>query len=223
MEARILFLVGCAALMVSAVTFGGSLQAPPGLFKDLNDEILGDAIILNGKQLFIDDYLIEEIKGAEKILNQPVKHSNNPLFVPDQSWEIGGHHSNGVVFYDEQEQLFKMWYVFWLPDEAKPKAWIGNLGYATSIDGVTWQKPPINDAANNRIVPPQTKGFIGVSVYKDPVETDPARRYKLFYNEQPDGTAKTWSTSVAYSPDGFRWTPEPKNPVTPFSDTQTNC
>ena len=56
---------------ISSVVSGGSLKAPPGMFKDLNDEILGDAIIINGKQLFIDDYIIGEIKGAETMLNQP--------------------------------------------------------------------------------------------------------------------------------------------------------
>ena len=74
MNAKTLFLAGSAVLVVSAMTFGGSLQAPPGLFKDLNDEILGDAIILNGKQLFIDDYIIDELSGAEKVMNQTVKH-----------------------------------------------------------------------------------------------------------------------------------------------------
>ena len=60
MNAQALFLAGSVVLVVSAMTFGGSLQAPPGLFKDLNDEILGDAIILNGKQLFFDDVVVDE-------------------------------------------------------------------------------------------------------------------------------------------------------------------
>ena len=74
MDAKILLLMGCAILVVSTMTFGGSLQAPPGLCKDLNDEILGDAIILNGKQMFIDDYIIDELSGAKKVMNQTVKH-----------------------------------------------------------------------------------------------------------------------------------------------------
>ncbi|MFP6649326.1 MAG: hypothetical protein VB817_07685, partial [Pirellulaceae bacterium] len=35
-----------------------SLKAPPGVFKDLDDTIAGDTLILEGKQLFIDDHLI---------------------------------------------------------------------------------------------------------------------------------------------------------------------
>ena len=37
MNAQALFLAGSVVLVVSAMTFGGSLQAPSGLFKDLND------------------------------------------------------------------------------------------------------------------------------------------------------------------------------------------
>src|SRR5262245_61182013 len=53
-------------------------QAPPGMFKELDDQNFGKAIVIHSKQLFIDDYVIEELKGAEKVLNQPVKHLRNP-------------------------------------------------------------------------------------------------------------------------------------------------
>jgi len=49
------------------------------MYKDLDGAIADDAIILHGKQLFIDDYLIGELNGASKTLNQPVKHPSNPL------------------------------------------------------------------------------------------------------------------------------------------------
>jgi len=221
-----LLLAVAAGVFTCSVSFGKSLKAPPGMFKDLNDGILGDAIIINGKQLFIDDYIIGELTGAEKVLNQPVKHAKNPLIVPDQPWEKNGFHSNGTVMYDEQERIFKMWYTLWLPKEQKKGPHIGGYGYATSTDGITWQKPQINKKGGqtNRIVPPKTIGFIGSSVFKDPVTMDPQRRYKMFYNEKPDGTAKTWRTSVAYSPDGIHhWTPDPNLPLIPFSDTQTHA
>ena len=208
----------------AAVGGGGSLKAPPGLFKDLNDQIVGDAVIINGKQLFIDDYIIEELKGAEKILNQPKKHPKNPLMVPDQPWEKGGTSANGTAMYDRQEKIFKIWYTFWLPDPKKKGSHIGGYGYATSKDGITWKKPPINDEDGTSAVKRlNVKGFIPLCVFKDPVETDPQRRYKLFYNAKPDGTAKTWTTTVAFSPDGFNWTPASESPLIAFSDTQANA
>ena len=67
---RLAIMALSAIVATSSLVSGGSLQAPPGLFKDLNDEIIGDAIVINGKQLFIDDYIIEELNGADKALNQ---------------------------------------------------------------------------------------------------------------------------------------------------------
>jgi len=73
-------LTGCTmVLLFTTLSSGGSLKAPPGMFKDLTEDIIQDAIIINGKQLFIDDYIIGELKGAQKVLNQPVKHPANPV------------------------------------------------------------------------------------------------------------------------------------------------
>ena len=222
-KVMVLLSVG-VVLMTTSQSSGGSLQAPPGMFKDLNDEILGDAIIVRSKQLFIDDYIIEEIKGAEKILNQPTKHPKNPLLVHDQPWEKVGGGANGNVMYDEQEKIFKMWYVVWLPDSSKNDSQIGGFGYAISKDGINWEKPAINDDGTSAVMVPKDKGiYAALTVFKDPVETDPQRRYKLFYSGMADGTDRSLATSVGYSPDGIRFTTEAKNPVIPYSDTQPNC
>ena len=36
------------------------------MFKDLDDAIVGDALILHGKQLFIDDYVIADLKDVSE-------------------------------------------------------------------------------------------------------------------------------------------------------------
>jgi len=194
------------------------LKAPPGLFKDLNDQIVGDAIIINGKQLFIDDYIIEELKGAQKVFNQPVKHPRNPLLVPDEPWEVG-EGAPASVIYDKAEGIFKMWYGIWVP-KGKPSEQI--VGYATSPDGVVWQKPTVNkENGSNIVFTPPIKGFQTPGVFKDPGESNPKKRYKMLFAACADGTSETWSTNAAYSPDGLHWTAEPKNPLIPFSDTQS--
>ena len=114
-----------AVLVTGSIVSAGYLKAPPGMFKDLNDEILGDAIIINGKQLFIDDYIIAEIKGAEKKLNQPTKHAKNPMIVADKPWEKNFTFSS--VMYDNEEGFFKMWYGAW----AVEKGQYQGLCYAT--------------------------------------------------------------------------------------------
>src|SRR4051812_12640669 len=67
--------------------YAQSLEAPPGMFKDLNDQVIGKSLIIHGKQLFIDDYIISQLDGVKKTLNKPVKHQSNPLIVPDKPWE----------------------------------------------------------------------------------------------------------------------------------------
>jgi len=215
----VVFLVWLGAVLAStAMAFGGALKAPEGLFKDLNDEIVGEAIIIDGRQLFIDDYIVEDLKGAEKLLNQPVKHPRNPLIVHDKPWEKGSEGGQISVIYDEEERIFKMWYGIWLAD-AKPSQEF--LYYATSEDGINWQKPTINAKEGNNIVfAPQIPGFQSAGIFKDRAETDPGRRYKMLFSACQDGTSKTWSTNAAYSPDGIHWTGEPENPLIPFSDVQ---
>ena len=211
-----------AAVLVCSMVVpvsAGHLEAPTGMFKDLNDEIVGNAIIIHGKQLFIDDHIIEKLQGAEKILNQPVKHPGNPILVKDKPWEVS--HPNGYasVIYDKEEKIYKLWYQTQIP---KVKPSVRLLAYATSTDGIKWDKPIINKKDGTNIVfHSKLPGFQGAGVFKDPVETDPSKRYKMMFSANQDGTARTWSTNVAYSPDGIHWTDEPKNPVTPFSDTQS--
>ena len=81
---RNLWLSILALLLWNAPLAAQSRQAPPGMFKDLDDEILGDALVIHGKQLFIDDYLIGDLQGVQKKLNQPTKHPRNPVLIQDQ-------------------------------------------------------------------------------------------------------------------------------------------
>ena len=204
--------------LTGSMVSGKSLKAPLGLFRDLNDEIVADAIIINGKQLFIDDYIIGELKGAEKVLNQPVKHPRNPLLVPDKPWEVNGP-CYTTVMYDEAEGIFKMWYGMWIP-KVKPNT--DMLGYATSKDGIRWTKPIVNKKDKTNIVfTSKIPGAQARGIFKDPVARDPRKRYKMLFSASQDGTDKTWSVNAAYSPDGIHWTDEPQNPVAPFSDTQS--
>jgi hypothetical protein len=203
-------------MSIGSAAYAGALQAPPGMFKDLNDDILGDAIIVRSKQLFVDDHIIESISGAEKNLNQPVKHPRNPLIVVDKPWEKNLGFSS--VLYDAEEGFFKMWYAAWPAKEGEHQG----LGYATSPDGIAWRKPLTtewNSKEHNNIVFGQTPEFNCAGVFKDPHETDGERRYKMLFSDYPDGTAQTASTSAAYSPDGIEWTRYPQNPLIPFSDS----
>jgi len=98
------------------------------LFKDIDDELVGDAVILNGRQLFIDDYMIEEISGARRVLDPSLKAVENPLAEPKLD--------RGSVLFDRKEKLFRMWYVVDTADRKQQR-----LFYATSTNCIDWKKP----------------------------------------------------------------------------------
>ncbi len=195
-------------------------QAPPGMFKDLDDELAGGAIVLHGKQLFIDNYVIEELAGAKKVLNQPVKHPKNPLIRRDQPWEanLSSPFGYGAVVRDERDGLYKIWYQIWHDD----KDAVGSLGYVTSPDGITWEKPITDKQAGNNfaVFEPKEPWVSGAGVMIDSAEKNPERRFKMLYLAKPTGKPSSLQSCVAYSADGVHWKPEPENPLIPYSDTQ---
>ena len=108
-------------------------------------------------QLFVDQTLVRSAQNVAFTLHPATKHPKNPLIKVDREedgWRIA---LCGSVMYDEDERLFKMWYLG------------NNTLYATSRDGLAWQKDP------------ETcwKGYMFASVIKDKTDPDPARRYKI--------------------------------------------
>ena len=193
-----------------------SRKAPPGVFKELDDEILGDALIIRGKQLFIDDHVIAELKGVRKQLNQPVKYEKNPVLKRDKPWEKSGPDYSTII-YDAEEKLFKAWYETWDPDDESKTF----LLYATSLNGIEWRKTLVDKKhRTNLVANPKIPGLHAEGIMKDRLERDPAKRYKMLFSCRPDGTEKSLMTGAAYSADGIHWTAYPELPIIPFSDTQ---
>ncbi len=198
------------------------------------------------KQFFVDDFIIEEMDGLRRVLNQPVKYEGNPVLHCDQPWEQGLRTSQyGSVIYDTEQGLFKMWYGVRSYDEIENAA---ASAYATSEDGVVWTKPQLGlvefrgSRSNNVIFqsdPPtkedaerdpsmrkayensQRSMLDGLCVMKDPVEKDPAKKYKMLCRGSP--ALAYFMVNGAYSPDGIHWTPYEDNPIIPLrSDTENN-
>ena len=169
-------------------------------------------------QLFVDDLLIDRMDGLVKALGRPAKLAENPLLKPDRPWEGYLILQPGSVIYDEEEQIFKMWYNT-IATTAKPDV-EQFLCYATSRDGIKWERPNLDLVAfkgskANNILFKYSKWTH--SVIKDVHDPDAARRYKMAYwtTEQP-GACGIW---VTFSPDGIHWNDHPENPVVPCSAT----
>ena len=123
------------------------------------------------------------------------------------------------TFYDSEDKLYKCWYNPFIIDErvthtppekrhpdfgnymdVKPNRREMGLCYAFSTDGISWKKPELgllafDGSKQNNIV---MRRVNGAGVFKDARETDPSRRYKMFFCGEPQMT-------VAFSPDGLHW------------------
>jgi hypothetical protein len=145
-----------------------------------------------GRQLFVDDFLIEET-NLQQVWHRATYHPSNPLLRPEMEWE-GLHTPNASamvysdgVFFDPRERLFKMWYM---------GAYGTNTCLATSPDGVTWTRPRFDVVAGTNIVSTAVRD--SSTVWLDQFEKDPRRRYKAawFYND---------ALEMFISADGIHW------------------
>ena len=209
-------LLVCIACLSSTGAQAQGRKAPPGMFKDLDDAIAGDALIIHGKQLFIDDYVIASLEGVKKVLNQPVKHPRNPFMRKDRKREFAI--TYGAVVRDEKDSLYKLWYqIFGDANDADSTA-----GYATSKDGIVWKRTLTDTKAgtNLALFDPKEAWVGAPGVIIDRREPNPRRRFKMLYLAKPTFKSASLSSCVAYSADGIHWKQERQNPLIPFSDTQ---
>ena len=176
-------------------------------------------------QLFIDRVLVRETNQIALTLHPAERHSGSPIMKADQPWEGWRLEIYGNVLYDEDEKIFKMWYIgeapnYFTPSPEGPSSNNPTL-YATSQDGIHWEKPLIgtikaqNGGKHNGVLADAHLA----SVIKDPREGDPAKRYKMIcYVDQPKSMVG-YQTMV--SPDGLNWTQYSSKPICPGSDVIT--
>ena len=195
------------------------------------------ARITSAVQLFVDDYLVDTAEGVRRSVHQWKRHPANPVLQPDKPWEYGGNYLNtyGSVIYDESEQVFKAWY--WTmnaEDSAVPTSNIKMMCYATSPDGIDWEKPHVGiyefqgSTKNNIVLATRFEDknslptLFTFGAMKTPWDPDPARLYKAFFYERPPGAKYigpddgAWS---AVSPNGIHWTKSDKPIMPDMGDT----
>lgn len=160
-----------------------------------------DIININtGRQLFTDDFLIEET-NMERLYHKPVDYSENPVLVADKEWEFtrsgrpyAAPFSDGV-WYDEKDDKFKMWY---LAGAGKKNLDNGFYTcYAESDDGKNWKKHLLDILPGTNVADTFLRD--ASTVWLDKFEKDPGKRFKFFSIEQP------WQYVLKYSSDGIHW------------------
>lgn len=153
-----------------------------------------------GRQLFVDDFLIEQT-GLRRVYHRAEYFPDNPVLKPDKPWEMdtasGGHpaptampFSDGVWF-DPNAGLFKMWYM---------GGYVKSTCYAESRDGIAWEKPALDVVPGTNVVQAETRD--SNAVWLDLREPDPQRRFKMFVYTLPQGDR----LNIYFSSEGIHWT-----------------
>jgi hypothetical protein len=98
--------------------------------------------------LFVDDFLIEKT-NLSRVYHKAEKYEGNPVFSPTLDFEKNTNTNykdvvylgHGGVFYDNKEELFKMFYT---------AGWRGGLALATSRDLINWKRPKLELIKKNQ-------------------------------------------------------------------------
>ncbi|MEO6787448.1 MAG: glycosyl hydrolase family 32 [Chthoniobacteraceae bacterium] len=150
-----------------------------------------------GRQLFTDDFLIGSTTLTRKF-HLATLYPGNPVLKPDQPPEFEGKapmampFSDGVWF-DPGDRLFKMWYM---------AGYGRQTAYATSRDGLHWEKPALDVRPGTNVV--QKDARDSSTVWLDLEESDPQRRFKMWRSHSED---KRFGLSLHFSADGIHWNP----------------
>ncbi|MDR2920035.1 MAG: glycosyl hydrolase family 32 [Tannerella sp.] len=156
-----------------------------------------------GRQLFVDDFLIESTDLKRKMYKAR-KIDLNPIFKPETDLEQGlygipgASPKDGGVWWDPEEKLFKMWY------EA---GWLHSMAYATSKDGIHWERPGLDiEPGTNRLLPDLVAD--STTVWLDHFTDNLNERFKMFFrcpNAIPDVEEHFNYGYCMTSPDGIHW------------------
>jgi hypothetical protein len=150
-----------------------------------------------GRQLFVDDFLIEKTDLLQTY-HLPEKYAGNPILKAETALErqtgiIGGT-CRPCVWWNHEKQRFYLWY-------QAGTYFRGTIALATSQDGIHWDRPAFDVLPGaNQVLPlgfqPDSYGIVA-----DWDATDAQQRFKLFATN-PGGTQPAHSFT---SPDGIHW------------------
>lgn len=153
-----------------------------------------------GRQLFVDDFLIEEswletrYHPARFSEDSPILRPQTPLEMNRGIAPVAAPFTDGC-WYDPQDGLYRLYY---------HAGWFDGTALAVSTDGRHFVRKNLdNQVGTNRIfVPKPGWERDGACVWLDQEAADPRERYKMFhYFRTPDGDV----AQVATSADGMHW------------------
>jgi hypothetical protein len=164
-----------------------------------------------GRQLFVDDFLIEK-STLRRTFHHAEKYAGNPIIKPETPDEMAGGLDgwdaaatacpfDDGVFFDPKDRLFKMWYMGGM---------CRNTMLATSEDGLHWKRPQFDVVPGTNAVIPYRHEFArdAFSPWLDWNATNPDERWKAFLYARilnPPDPKRHGASYLYTSPDGVHW------------------
>lgn len=164
------------------------------------------------KQLFLDNYILDELVDAQRVVVRPRKAEFPLIQYEDLPWER--YHFTCVpaaALFDPDDRLYKMWYKTLVSGNTNSsKGTEVVLCYAESEDALLWRKPmrddcqPFLDKSRTNIV---MRDFDNGTIVLNHDRNDPARKFLAVYNPSKEATRRgeRVMSRVAASPDGISW------------------
>ncbi len=157
-------------------------------------------------QYFFDNAIVEQIQDVTRIIHSPIKQPG-PVLTKDRPWENNPYMTvNGwSVLRDPASGQFRCWYEDWQvdPSEVKRQGVLyccpATTCYATSSDGLVWDKPAMDYLVQNG---QKTNVVFGNSdylklestaVFEDLIDPNPDRRFKMLADHYIVGRQATSS------------------------------
>ena len=165
---------------------------------------LGEVLDIDlGRQLFVDDWLVESTDGLVRTYNHPTKQFDAPVLWPqtDLEREVDSQRpfrfapmagaTSGGLWWDPTRRVFRLWY------EA---GWMKHLCYAESKDGVAWTRPDCGVVPGTNRVLTDTL-LDSWTVFPDYAAKDPYANWRLMVSLAGGVT----DNRLYVSDDGFGW------------------
>jgi len=146
-----------------------------------------------GRQLFVDDFLIETKSNLTRTFYLAQWYDQNPVMKPDALSDKTGPFPTAMVFsdgvwFDPKDSQYKMWYM---------AGHTAATAYATSKDGIHWDKPAQDIKNGTNLVNLSSRD--SSTIWLDQFEPDATRRLKMFR------VGDKWICNIYFSADGIHW------------------
>lgn len=160
-----------------------------------------------GRQLFVDDFLVERT-NMKRTFHAPEKYQGNPILKPETEIEINRLRiapngfglpgasaavpKSGGVWWDPDDEVYKMWY------EA---GFLNTICMAISKDGIHWERPEFDVCLGTNQVLPKDITPDSWTVVPNFSSDNPEEKWTLYV--QPPGPKQSGLSLT--SPDGIHW------------------